>query len=165
MEEGKGKSQSCPTCGGAVKDEKTTLTFYDTIKIDALQQVCEKGHTTETKEECDRVGRELRKKEMRIITSYVARLLVFCIVGVALFLLGSGAAFYSLTTYAPKAIAAHSVFLSLLTGALIATVFMIFGMTRFFKTFLTYYRAKEKEKSELKEDYDPEDPLGALNEA
>jgi hypothetical protein len=163
--EGKGKSLSCPTCNSTMRDEKVTQTFYDTIKIDMLQQVCEKGHMTETEEECDRVAMELRKKELHIITSYVARLIVFCIVGALIFLFSSGAAFYSLSSYAPKSIAYHAVFLSLGTGAVLATLFIIYGMTHFFKTFIKYWNAKEKEKNKIKTDVDPEDPLGALDEA
>lgn len=163
INEGKG-NLSCPICNGAMTEQKTTFTFYDVITIDALHHVCENGHTTETEEDYDRISKELKERERRLILSYIGRLLLFSIAGGALFLFGSWAVLSLVTTYAPKSLANHSIGLAISIG-LILVVCLCLLLPRIFKTFIAYYWAKQKSKETIKAEeppYDPEDPLGAL---
>jgi hypothetical protein len=161
----KGKNMNCPECKGALKEEKTTVTFYDVISIDAVQLVCDKGHYTQTEEESDRISKELKKREMGIFKSYLKRLGAVTLVGTAILLFSVWAVLSTIRFFSLSAAVGHPYLLSLIAGGGVTGAYLVIVLPRVFKTFIAYYWAKQKARERIKNEppaYDPEDPLGAL---
>ena len=138
IEEGKGKgtSPSCPTCNAQMKEEKTTITFYDSINIDASQYVCVNGHTLLSVSETDRIRRKLKEKERRMKITCAGKILLFVFASTGIFLFGCWVALIILPSHPGMA---------LLAGGGLLILFMFFGLD-IFKDFNMYYWAKQKKK-------------------
>jgi len=165
----KGKGEiTCSICGGAMKEERTMLTFYDAIDIDATLYVCEQGHTTETEGESERIAKELKEKERHLKTSYIWKIVGGSFLGAILLFLGSFATLYLIWAYGSTPLRNHAALITLVVGAAIILPYFFLAIPRLFKTFIIYWNAKHKVKEDIKEHpeehYDPEDPLGALDE-
>jgi len=143
--EGKGEITHCPTCNEATKEERETLTFYNVIKLEVTQNVCVKGHSSTTDEECDRIAKVLKEKERHIIVSTIGRLIASSLVGAAIFLFSSWAVMKLIPTH---------IGLGLIAGLGLTGFFLVLVLPKLFKTFIVYYEAKYKTKSKPVEDPD-----------